>query len=277
MCRANVVALASVLVVLSFLQPAYAKSRFPDYPARQASECAVKSEKEGLVVGIQPIEDLNEQKTYFDSELTPKGYIPVYVVLENGSSEYSFMLGKPSAFNMGVSAPNKTSQVAITDRCQVGDVKPGCVTEQHPKPMDTGKHLELAPQVKHPVSSPLMMHPGLGSPVKTPSAGGHAPHTRSAGSYGSSNVGGEVELGIMAIELTIDIISLKRAPPTISLNVWQYMQKNELRSNTLSPGTSVHGFVYIQVPRKSPGKKYRLQIPVTKSGTDETAFLSLDF
>jgi hypothetical protein len=85
---------AGMLIVLSLVQAAYAGPRFPDYPARKASDCAVKVEKAGLKIGIQPLVDLKEQKTYFNTELTAQGFLPVYIVLENGSSGDSFLFDK---------------------------------------------------------------------------------------------------------------------------------------------------------------------------------------
>jgi len=86
--------LSSLLVVLSLVSPAYAGTKFADYPQRKASECTIKVNKLGLVVGIQPVEDQNDQKTYFNTDLTKKGFIPVYVVIENQSSTDSFLFDK---------------------------------------------------------------------------------------------------------------------------------------------------------------------------------------
>jgi hypothetical protein len=86
--------LAGILVVSYFVQSAYAAPRFADYPPRKASECAFKAAKSGLIVGVQPVEDLGDQKSYFSSDLKQKGFIPVYVVIENQSSEDSFLFDK---------------------------------------------------------------------------------------------------------------------------------------------------------------------------------------
>jgi len=76
------------------LTPAYAQQKFPDYPAHPADYYAVKDSKADLVIGAQPVEDLKDQKTYFDTELTPKGFIPVFIVIENRSKEDSFLFDK---------------------------------------------------------------------------------------------------------------------------------------------------------------------------------------
>ena len=110
--------LFGMLVVLCLAQPAYAGPKFADYPQRKAVECAFKADKRGLVVGIQPVEDLNDQKNYFDSDLTKKGFIPVYIVIENRSSEDSFLFDK-AGVKVGVgtaagSGPNANSKSVET-------------------------------------------------------------------------------------------------------------------------------------------------------------------
>ncbi len=93
------------MLIVLFLSPlAYAGPRFADYPQRRANECAIKADKLGLVVGIQPVEDPNDQKSYFDSDLTRKGFIPVYIVIENQSSSGSFLFDKADV-KMGVGTP----------------------------------------------------------------------------------------------------------------------------------------------------------------------------
>jgi hypothetical protein len=74
--------------------PAYAQQKFPDYPIHPADYYQVKDAKADLVIGAQPVEDLKDQKTYFDTELTPKGFIPVFIVIENRSKEDSFLFDK---------------------------------------------------------------------------------------------------------------------------------------------------------------------------------------
>lgn len=77
-----------------FLMPAYAQQKFADYPVHPADYYTVKDSKADLVIGAQPVEDLKDQKTYFDTELTPKGFIPVFIVIENRSKDASFLFDK---------------------------------------------------------------------------------------------------------------------------------------------------------------------------------------
>jgi hypothetical protein len=101
----NLAGVAVGLVLATLFQPAYAGPKFADYPARKASECQVTGQRGGLVVGLQPMEDPKDQKLYFDVEFAPKGYMPVYIVLENGSAKDSFLFDKTSVGYAAVSNP----------------------------------------------------------------------------------------------------------------------------------------------------------------------------
>ena len=104
MFRNNRAGVAGTLVVFALVQPTFAEHKFPDYPTHRASDCAVKAERAGLLIGIQPMEDRNEQKYYFNTELTPKGFVPVYMVLENSSSGDSFLFDKTTV-KYGLAGP----------------------------------------------------------------------------------------------------------------------------------------------------------------------------
>jgi hypothetical protein len=169
----SLVSVFGTLVVFYLVPPVYAAEKFPDYPVRPARDYAVTAARAGLTIGVQPVEDLKEQKTYFDTELTPKGFIPVFVVIENGSTGDSFLF----------------------DQTTVGY---------------GGAFYNFTPN------------------------------------RGATKVQGNI-------------------------------LKKELKSKTLSPGTSVHGFLYIPVPKQGPREKIHLQVPITKAGTSETFVLNLSF
>lgn len=164
------------ILILSLATPSFGAHNFPDYPVHPAGDYAVKIERLALTIGVEPVEDPKTQKTYFDMELTPKGFLPVFVVIQNGSSRDSFIFQRTTIEHDGV--PYKS-----------------VVTE--------GLH---------------------------------------AGSEAEAN-----------------------------------MLKKELQSGTLSPGTSVHGFLYIPVPKKGPREKIHIQIPITKAGANETHVFNLLF
>jgi hypothetical protein len=86
--------IAGIFVALLLVQPAYTAHKFPDYPVRPAGDYSVKTEKAGLTIGVQPVEDLKEQKTYFHTELSPKGFVPVFVVIQNAADGDGFLFDK---------------------------------------------------------------------------------------------------------------------------------------------------------------------------------------
>jgi hypothetical protein len=92
--RTNLARIVGTLVALSLVPPIYAADKFPDYPVRKAGEYAVTAEKAGLTIGVQPVEDPKDQKTYFNTVLTAQGFLPVFIVLQNGSSGDSFLFDK---------------------------------------------------------------------------------------------------------------------------------------------------------------------------------------
>ena len=104
MVGSKLVSVASLFTLLLVACPSYAgPTKLLDYPPRKVSDCAIKAEKSGLVVGIQPVEELSDQKSYFGSDLKQKGLIPVYVVIEDRSEGDSFLFDK-SAVRVGVGA-----------------------------------------------------------------------------------------------------------------------------------------------------------------------------
>lgn len=92
MSRTNLRIFCALCALL--LASAYAEQKFPDFPLHAADSYAIKADNAGLVIGAQPVEDLKEQKIYFATELTPRGFIPVFIVIENRSKEDSFLFDK---------------------------------------------------------------------------------------------------------------------------------------------------------------------------------------
>lgn len=59
--------------------------------------------------------------------------------------------------------------------------------------------------------------------------------------------------------------------------VKQNMVVRQLQSQTISPGETVHGFLYIPIPKKGPRPKIHIQFPIAWAGSDRTSVLTLDF
>lgn len=209
MLRSDWARIACTIVALSLVQPAYAGEKFPEYPVRAASDYAVKAEQAGLTIGLQPVEDPKEQKTYFDTELTPKGFIPVFIVMQNGSAEDSFLFDK--------------SKIAYG-------------------PAD--------------------------SSLSTPQMGEKA-------AKGALVVGTASALAISPAGLVVAMVLASKA--VHGTQIQEAILKKEMQSETLSPGVSAHGFLYVQVPKNGPREKIHMQISVTKAGTEEPVVFDLFF
>jgi hypothetical protein len=167
-------AISYAVVMAAAVQVLHAAHRFPDYPLRPAGEYAVKAEKNGVVIGAEAVEDLKDQETYFNTKLGAKGFLPVFIVVNNNSSTESFILEKQNVGFGGVS------------------------------------------------------------------------DSRAANA--GTSFGSEVQQNIL---------------------------KKTLQSATLSPGASVHGFLYIPIPKNGPRDKIHIQVPITKAGTHEMFVLNL--
>ena len=46
------------------------------------------------MIGLQPVENINDQQTYFRTEFPRKGFVPVFLVIHNGSKSESVLFDK---------------------------------------------------------------------------------------------------------------------------------------------------------------------------------------
>jgi hypothetical protein len=78
-------------LLLLFFTPAYASRQLPDYPVKPAEEYSLKAAQGGAIVGIELLDDPDIQRRYFNSCLTEKGILPVFVVVQNASATDSII------------------------------------------------------------------------------------------------------------------------------------------------------------------------------------------
>jgi hypothetical protein len=187
-------AAATVIVLALFMsaQAVYGSHNFPDYPTRAAGEYSNKVIKGGLIVALDAVEDLEQQKIYFKSELSSKGILPVFIFVQNPSASDEYLFDK--------------SAVALGEA-----------------PTPTGKGAR-----------------------------------KIASLLGSG--------GLLDLTLVRDATDIR-----------ENLMKKEVRSKTLPPGSSVHGFVYVPVPTDGPRKKLHLQVPITNSQSSEIEVVNLFF
>lgn len=190
MSRTNSQAAICTLALLFLVQPGYASHQVPDYPVQPAGEYANRVTKAGLIVAVEPVEDPEQQKTYFGSHLSSAGILPVFIVIQNTSATAAYLFDK-SAVGLG----------------DAGE--------------DTGK------------------------------GGG-----RTALQLGSGG-----------------LVDLVNSP----IQQGENLMKKGVRSTTLSPGSSVYGFVYVPVPKHAPRKKMHLQVPLTNVQSGEIEVVNLFF
>jgi hypothetical protein len=190
--RTKSLSIVCTLAFLFLVQPAGAAHHCPDYPVRPASEYVNKVVRPGVIVAVEPVEAPDEQKTYFDSRLSSKGILPVFVVIQNTS----------------------TTETYLFDSSAVG----------------LGEAAELT---------------GKGA-------------RKAASRLGS---GGLVDLTLIT-ELS---------------DVRENMMRKQVRSKTLAPGSSVHGFIYAPVSTDAARKQIHLQVPLTSTQSGETEVVNLFF
>lgn len=94
----------AALVLLWTASPISAGTKFETYPDKKASECTANVLKDGLAVGAQAMDEPRDQKMYFGTNMTEKGYLPVYVVVENNAGADSYLFDKSNVALAGASA-----------------------------------------------------------------------------------------------------------------------------------------------------------------------------
>lgn len=190
------------LCLLVSAMPGLCTPKLPDYPVRQPNEYKVSVERDGVSIGLEPVESVQDQMTYFHSALSPKGFLPVFVVIHNASKLDSLLLDK-SAVTYALGNPN-----------------------------------------------------------------GEAPKEMS----------GEQKAGILGVSAIPFVgVFIAAGMSQDAADVKQNLMLRELQSGTLSPGDTVHGFLYIPIPKKGPRPRIHIHFPIAWTGSDQPSVLSLDF
>ena len=82
------------LALLLCALPTFGAQKFPDYPLRQAGDYGISSRQDDVTIGLDPVEAVPEQMTYFHTALSTSGFLPVFVVIHNASKADSLLLNK---------------------------------------------------------------------------------------------------------------------------------------------------------------------------------------
>jgi hypothetical protein len=91
--------LITICALLLAIQPLVVKSLAdasdsPEYPVRPALEYAKKAIRPGLVVALEPLENIEQQKRYFNASLSSRGILPVLIVIQNTSPTETYFFDK---------------------------------------------------------------------------------------------------------------------------------------------------------------------------------------
>jgi hypothetical protein len=92
--QSHACALVCLAIVSVAARPVRAAHRFVEYPVRPAGEYANKVVVKGFVVAVQPLEDANEQKRYFGTNLNRRGILPVLIVVQSASASDTCLLDR---------------------------------------------------------------------------------------------------------------------------------------------------------------------------------------
>ncbi len=190
------------LMILTCVAPAHSAQKFPDYPVRQPSDYSISARQEEVSIGLQSVESVEDQQTYFHTALSPNGFLPVLVVVHNQSKSDSLLLDK-AGISYGLGDPGKAA----------------------PKENSVGQKVAISSTAAIPFIGPFI-----------------------------------------AMGLAKDASEVK-----------QNLVLRQLQSGTLSPGDTVHGFLYIPIPKKGPRPMIHIQFPVSWAGSDKTSVLHFDF
>lgn len=195
-------------VLLSLLTPGYAADKFPEFPLRAASDYSVFVQQDDVMIGLQPVENINDQQTYFRTEFSRKGFVPVFLVIHNGSKSESVLFDKSKISCDLQNSSNTMPKAGI-------------------KGAASAEIFDMAAVPFGPVS---------------------------------------VIAAPLVLELYAD-----------ASHVQQNLLLKEVQSQTISPGESAHGFLYISIPKKGVRQKIDIHIPISWAGSDRTSTLSLSF
>lgn len=176
--------------------------KFPDYPVRQPSTYSISAQQDEVSIGLDSVESVQDQLTYFHTTLSPNGFLPVLVVVHNRSKSDSLLLDK-GGISYGLGDPDKAA----------------------PKENSVGQKVAISTTSAIPFIGPFI-----------------------------------------AMGLAKDASEVK-----------QNLVLRELQSRTIAPGDTVHGFLYIPIPKKGLRPKIHIQFPVAWAGSDRTSMLHLEF
>jgi len=115
--RRSLAAVVAALAVCGATSARAAAKKFPDFPPPPADQLKTAGDQ-NLAVGVYVMDDLVQQKTYFDTELSRSGITPVWVSISNLSTDRTFLF---DINEMVLSAPHPDNTSVSPGSASVDD------------------------------------------------------------------------------------------------------------------------------------------------------------
>lgn len=243
--------IASIILGVLWLTPAVRACQYPDYQPNAATEYSSYQEQQGIGIAVVPMFDRSAQKHYLGTDFSARGFLPVYVVIENhGNPRGAILLRDHVLYGHDNSAPVSRSQQ---------QAKPGTSGD-----MKTTAEMSAADQRR--LAASISAGAELRAAEVNTKAGDNA---RAAANLRAASAdlkaANSASLWDWAPGI-IDGLMVAQAASKLS-NVRMNLLKKELRSQTVSPGKGGGGFVL--VPTGKGAKEVFLDVPVKDGASNE--------
>jgi hypothetical protein len=82
---------------------------YPHFPTHSPGQHQQHQENDGVAIGLSPVTDPQDMKTYFGANLLEAGLLPIFLVVNNRDSKATFLLEKEGIALEGKSPSNEAS------------------------------------------------------------------------------------------------------------------------------------------------------------------------
>jgi hypothetical protein len=214
--------------------------RLPDYETRSLSSYKHVDTQDQLAIAIHPLTEKQEIEQYFGMNLLSANILPVLVVAENNNPVSSFIVSKDRIFLKNTNQPDDSKRADRKD-----------VTSP-----SSGEAMVITGSALWGVSS---LVPALPALALASAAGAAAVSTGAAALLSAPVLQFAGKKRISDAEVIKHNLAVK-----------------ELQTRTISPGKSIQGFVYFQVPKEAhPLRDWAILVKVVEINTSNV--LSFEF
>ena len=229
---------------------------YPDYEPLAASQYSSYQEHQGIGMAVVPMFDRSAQKHYLGTDLSARGFLPVYVVIENhGNPRSAILLRDHVLYGHDDSAPVSRSQQ---------QAKPG--TSEVPGPSGDMKATAEMSADQRRLAASVRAGAELRAAEVNAKAGDN---TRAAANLRAASADLKAANSASLWDFAPGIIDGLMVAQTASKlsSVRMNLLRKELRSQTVAPGKGGGGFVL--VPTGKGAKGVFLDVPVKDGASNE--------